>query len=553
MIAKRRSGATLLSYLTPPLAEAGLYKGLGELKALLERYRTADNNSDERADLAEMIADQARDLEIDASDLDALPARLYEMERELIPHGLHVFGGTMPPEQRADLVAAMAEASPELDRADIEARIDANDELGALVHALDGGYVSPAPGGDLLKNPEVLPTGRNLHGFDPFRIPSRFACAQGRDQAEHLLARHIADGGDLPESIAMVLWGTDNLKSEGAQLAQAMALIGAQPRFDDYGRLAGAELIPLAELGRPRIDVVVTLSGVFRDLLPLQTRMLAEAAWLASNADEPVEQNFLRKHSLAHAEAHGCDLETASLRVFSNREGAYGANVNMMIDGGAWSDPDELANMFETHKGYAYGRSGAPVQRRELLESELAQVDLTYQNLESIELGVTDIDQYVDSLGGISKAVAKARGSAAPVYIVDATQHGTKVRTLGEQIDLETRTRMLNPKWYEAMLQSGFEGVRHLEGHVTTTMGWSATTGSVSPWVYQKISETFVLDPEMRARLAALNPKASARVADRLLEACERELWTPDAETLAGLKAASHDLEDRLEGLVPAE
>jgi magnesium chelatase subunit H len=553
MIAKRRSGATLLSYLTPPLAEAGLYQGLGELKALLERYRTADNNSDERADLAEMIADQARDLEIDASDLDALPARLYEMERELIPHGLHVFGGTMPPEQRADLVAAMAEASPELDRADIEARIDANDELGALVHALDGGYVSPAPGGDLLKNPEVLPTGRNLHGFDPFRIPSRFACAQGRDQAEHLLARHIADGGDLPESIAMVLWGTDNLKSEGAQLAQAMALIGAQPRFDDYGRLAGAELIPLAELGRPRIDVVVTLSGVFRDLLPLQTRMLAEAAWLASNADEPVEQNFLRKHSLAHAEAHGCDLETASLRVFSNREGAYGANVNMMIDGGAWSDPDELANMFETHKGYAYGRSGAPVQRRELLESELAQVDLTYQNLESIELGVTDIDQYVDSLGGISKAVAKARGSAAPVYIVDATQHGTKVRTLGEQIDLETRTRMLNPKWYEAMLQSGFEGVRHLEGHVTTTMGWSATTGSVSPWVYQKISETFVLDPEMRARLAALNPKASARVADRLLEACERELWTPDAETLAGLKAASHDLEDRLEGLVPAE
>jgi magnesium chelatase subunit H len=556
MIAKRRSGATLLSYLTPPLAEAGLYKGLGELKALLERYRTTASDSDERADLADMadmIADQARDLEIDASDLDMLPGRLYEMERELIPHGLHVFGGKMPPEQRADLVAAMAEASPDLDRADIEARIDANDELGALVHALDGGYVSPAPGGDLLKNPEVLPTGRNLHGFDPFRIPSRFACMQGRDQAERLLARHVADGSALPESIAMVLWGTDNLKSEGAQLAQAMALIGAQPRFDDYGRLAGAELIPLAELGRPRIDVVVTLSGIFRDLLPLQTRMLAEAAWLASNADEPVEQNFIRKHSLTHAEAHGCDLETASLRVFSNREGAYGANVNMMIDGGAWSDPDELANMFETHKGYAYGRSGAPVQRRELLESELAQVDLTYQNLESIELGVTDIDQYVDSLGGMSKAVAKARGSAAPVYIVDATQHGTKVRTLGEQIDLETRTRMLNPKWYEAMLQSGFEGVRHLEGHVTTTMGWSATTGSVSPWVYQKISETFVLDPEMRARLASLNPKASARVADRLLEACERELWSPDAETLAGLKAASNDLEDRLEGLVPAE
>jgi magnesium chelatase subunit H len=405
----------------------------------------------------------------------------------------------------------------------------------------------------LLKNPEVLPTGRNIHGFDPFRIPSKFACIQGRVQADQLLARHCADGGKLPESIAMVLWGTDNLKSEGAQIAQALALIGAQPRFDDYGRLAGAELIPLAELGRPRIDVVVTMSGIFRDLLPLQTRMIAEATYLATLAEEAPEQNFVRKHSLAHQALHGCDLETAALRVFSNAQGAYGANVNMMIDGGTWDDPEELANMFEQKKGFAYGRNGVPVEQRKLFESELAGVELTYQNLESVEVGVTDVDHYVDGLGGMSRAVEKARGSAAPVYIVDATQGETKVRTLGEQIDLETHTRMLNPNWYEGMLKHGFEGVRYLELHVTNTMGWSATTGKVEPWVYQKISETFVLDPEMRARLAELNPKSSARVADRLLEACERQLWTPDAETLAGLRAASNDLEDRLEGLVPAE
>jgi len=210
--------------------------------------------------------------------------------------------------------------------------------------------------------------------------------------------------------------------------------------------------------------------------------------------------------------------------------------------------------MFETHKGYAYGRSGEPTQQRTLFESELAGVELTYQNLESVELGITDIDHYVDGLGGMSKAVEKARGSTAPVYIVDATQGGVaKVRTLGEQIDLETRTRMLNPKWHEGMLKHGFEGVREIEHHVTNTMGWSATTGTVSPWVYQKISETFVLDDAMRARLAELNPKSSARVADRLLEACERQLWTPDAATLAALRDASDDLEDRLEGLVAAE
>ncbi len=552
IIAKRRSGATLVSYLTPPLAEAGLYQGLGDLKALLERFRISDDKV-EQGELEILIRDHCDDLDIEAGDLESLSGRLYEIERELIPHGLHIFGGKLPSEQLDGLVDAISEASPELDREEIAERVDSNDELCALIHALDGGYVEPAPGGDILHNPEVLPTGRNIHGFDPFRIPSKFAVEQGRAQAEQLIERHLADGGKLPESIAMVLWGTDNLKSEGSQIAQALALIGARPRFDDYGRLAGAELIPLEKLGRPRIDVVATLSGIFRDLLPLQTRMIAEATYLATIADEPVEQNFIRKHSLAHQAQHGCDLETASLRVFSNRQGAYGANVNQMIDGGAWSDPEELANMFETHKGYAYGRDGVPAQHRELLESELAGVDLTYQNLESVELGVTDIDHYVDGLGGMSKAVEKARGDAAPVYVVDATQGDTKVRTLGEQIDLETRTRMLNPKWYKGMLDHGFEGVRHLEGHVTNTMGWSATTGTVSPWVYQKISETFVLDDAMRARLAELNPKSSARVADRLLEACERELWEPDAETLAALRAASDDLEDRLEGLVAAE
>ena len=552
MIAKRRSGATLVSYLTPPLAEAGLNKGLGDLKALVERHRTS-NDKAERAELEIMIGDSCAELEIELGDVETLSARLYDIERELIPEGLHVFGSEMSGAAREALADAMIAATPALDREELLASIDANDELGALIQALDGHFVKPAPGGDILHNPEVLPTGRNLHGFDPFRIPSRFACKQGAAQAEQLIERHRQSGGALPESIAMVLWGTDNLKSEGSQIAQAMALLGARPRFDDYGRLAGAELIPLEELGRPRIDVVVTLSGIFRDLLPLQARMIAEATWLATMADEPLESNFVRKHSLAHQAAHDCDLETASLRVFSNAEGAYGANVNMMIDGSSWDDPEELAEMFETHKGYAYGRKGEPVQHRKLLESELAKVDLTYQNLESVELGVTDIDHYVDGLGGMSIAVEKARGEAAPVYIVDATQSGTKVRTLGEQIDLETHTRMLNPKWYEGMLKHGFEGVRHIEGHVTNTMGWSATTGSVSPWVYQKISETFVLDDAMRARLASLNPKSSARVAERLLEATERDLWSPDEETLAALKAASNDLEDRLEGLVPAE
>ena len=270
-------------------------------------------------------------------------------------------------------------------------------------------------------------------------------------------------------------------------------------------------------------------------------------------SEEPLDMNFVRKHSLSHQAAHQCDFETASLRVFSNAEGAYGANVNQLIDGGVWADPDELANAFETQKGFAYGVKGEPVARRALLRSALADVELSYQNLESVEVGITDLDQYFDGLGGINRSITRARGSEAPVYIVDATQGKTKVRTLSEQIGHETQTRTLNPKWFEGMLKHGYEGVRQIEGHVTNTMGWSATTGQVDPWVYQKISETFVLDKEMRERLSKLNPKSSARVANRLIEACERRLWEPDDETLDALHEASNDLEDRLEGVIPAE
>jgi len=573
VLAKRRSGATLVSYLTPALTQAGVYKGLADLKASVERWRSTPAGDPDAALLAELIETQAEALDLDGRDVAALATRLYEIERELIPQGLHVAGRAATREERIDMIVASAESRGEplatatatalvdgtlridtpllRDMAALDRALATNHELDGIVRALSGRYVTPVAGGDLLRSPDILPTGRNIHGFDPFRLPSAFAVQDGAAQAQRLLDRSLADTDHLPETVAMVLWGTDNLKSEGAQIAQALALMGARPRFDSYNRLAGAELVPLDELGRPRIDVIATLSGVFRDLLPLQTRMLAEAALLASAADEPVELNFIRKHSLAHQAQHGCDLDTAALRVFSNAEGAYGANVNLMIDDGSWSDPNELADSFERQKGFAYGVKGAPVRQAAILASALKTVDCAYQNIESVELGITAIDQYVDALGGISRAVTRAKGGeAAPVYIGDQTQGAGKVRSLAEQVALETRTRMLNPVWTEGLLRHGYEGVRAIEGHLTTTLGWSATTGEVDPWVYQRTAETYVLDAAMRERLAALNPKAAARVAGRLIEASERNFWTPDAATLAALHAASDELEDRLEGIV---
>ena len=591
-IAKRRAAATLVSYMTPPVAQAGLYRGLLELKESIERWRGLAPEADaERLRLESTI--QAQAVEVDMADAEPaweedasarileLLATIRECERTLIPFGLHVVGVAVTEEERRQYLLAMSGetgneaavralvegATPEealaagAIAADDENRVlyqtlavadrhlSADREMEGLLRALDGRFTRPAPGGDLARNPEVLPTGRNVHGFDPYRIPSAFAVADGARQAERILATHMEQGNRFPDSIAIVLWGTDNLKSEGGPIGQVLALIGARPRFDSYGRLCGAALVPLETLGRPRIDVVVTLSGIFRDLLPHQTRLLAEAAFLAASADEPLEQNYVRRNALCYQAQLGCDLETAALRVFSNADGAYGSNVNLLVDGGTWQVEDELAEVYTRRKSFAYGRSGKAMRQQDLLENVLGNVQLAYQNLESVELGVTTIDHYFDTLGGIGRAVRRAKGAHVPVYIGDQTRGEGTVRTLGAQVALESRARMLNPKWYESMLDHGAEGVRHIEAHITNTVGWSATTGQVEPWVYKQISQTYVLDPEMRARLARLNPKASARLANRLLEAHERDYWTPDPEMLDALREAGDELEDRLEGL----
>ena len=603
LIAKRRAASTLISYLTPPVTHSDLYRHLVDLRAAIDhwRQRPADIEQDVEQEMIDTVLALAAQCELCDEGVEWAPDQwaekvlavrdqLDEIEQALIPFGLHVVGEPLNGDDRNEMLLAMAESggASDIDATAFTRAIESVDadsldallkdampdgvedktatmtatlleaaavlgedhELRAILRALDGRFIQPVKGGDVLRAPEILPTGRNLHGFDPFRLPASFAHSEGRRQAEQLLARHQSESGALPESVALVLWGTDNLKTEGVSIAQALALLGAEPRQDSYGRVVGARLLPLEQLGRPRIDVLVTLSGIFRDLLPMQTQLLAEASWLAATADEDVEHNFVRKHVLAYQEEHGCDLEQAALRVFSNAEGAYGSNVNLMLDSGRWEDEDELADCYTQRKGFAYDRHGKVSQQSALLNRVLEDVDLAYQNLDSVELGVTTVDHYFGTLGGISRAVKRARGERVPVYIADHTSGGTgRVRTLNEQVALETRTRLLNPKWYESMLDHGYEGVRQIEAHITNTMGWSATTGDVAPWVYQQLSETFVLDEDMRRRLAELNPVSAARLANRLIEAQEREYWGADDESIDALKRAGEDLEDFLEGI----
>jgi len=425
-----------------------------------------------------------------------------------------------------------------------------NREIEAVTSALSGAYIPPSPGNDLVRNPSIVPTGRNIHSLDPYSIPTPFARKAGERSAEELLKQYSRITGNLPESIALILWGTDNLKSDGEGVAQALALLGAKTRTDELGKISDVELIPLAELGRPRIDIVVTVSGIFRDLLSHQVRLLDRAVRLAAAADEPESMNFVRKHVLQQTEELHISVDEAAGRIYSNAPGNYGSNVNHLIESSTWEEETQLADAFVNRKSFAFTPDGEWQESPEILRSALKNVTLTFQNIDSFEIGLSDIDHYYEYLGGVSKSV-EVLSSSKPMVMVGDTGgfgKGQKIRSLDSMVALEARTKLLNPKWYDAMLEHGYEGVREIEAHLTNTYGWSATASAVRDWTYQQFTETFLQDREMLERLASLNPNATMSMTRRLLEANSRGFWEADEGTIEQLQELYEELETRIEG-----
>ncbi|NCC33693.1 MAG: magnesium chelatase subunit H, partial [Chloroflexia bacterium] len=407
---------------------------------------------------------------------------------------------------------------------------------------------------DIVRDPSVVPTGRNVYSLDPARAPTAQAVEKAERLTNELLARAVADTGAPPESVAVVLWGSDNLKSDCEGVAQVLALMGARPVPDELGNISDVTLIPLSELGRPRVDVVVTVSGIFRDLLGHQMRLIDKAARLAACADEPLEGNAVRRHALATAAELGLPLEEAATRVFANAPGSYGAHINHMVESGSWEDDEQLSETFLSRKGFTMGKGGEWNDSRPLLEKALANVQVTFQNVDSFEVGISDIDTYYESLGGVTKSIEHLRGERPSILVSDAVSTGAnRVGSLDQMVRLETRAKLLNPKWYEAMLAHGYEGAREIEARLNNTYGWSATTNAVEGWVYQGVAETYALDDEMRERLAKLNPHAAAGMVRRLLEANGRGFWDADEATIERLRTLYEDLEDQLEGIGVAQ
>jgi cobaltochelatase CobN len=438
---------------------------------------------------------------------------------------------------------AVDEVVPRLERT--------TDELDATLHALEGGYVPAGPSGSPLRGlVNVLPTGRNFYSVDPRAVPSRLAWETGQAMAESLLDRYRADTGEYPRSVGLSVWGTSAMRTSGDDVAEVLALLGVRPLWDDASRrVTGLEPVPMTELGRPRIDVTVRISGFFRDAFPHVVTMLDDAVNMVAALDEPVSDNYVRAHVDADLAAHG-DRRRATTRVFGSKPGAYGAGLLSVIDSRNWRGDADLAEVYAVWGGYAYGRDLDGVAARPDMEAAYRRIAVAAKNVDSREHDIADSDDYFQYHGGMVATVRALTGSAPKAYIGDSTRpESVRTRSLGEETARVFRARVVNPKWLEAMRRHGYKGAFELAATVDYLFGYDATTGVVADWMYEKLAQTYVLDPENREFLEKSNPWALHGIAERLLEAVDRKMWAePDPSLLAELQQAYLDTEGDLEG-----
>jgi cobaltochelatase CobN len=425
------------------------------------------------------------------------------------------------------------------------------DELGNVLHALDGGYVPAGPSGSPLRGLiNVLPTGRNFYSVDPKAIPSMLAWETGQAMAESLLNRYRADYGDWPRSVGLSAWGTSAMRTAGDDIAEILALLGVRPVWDPASRrVTGIEPIALAELGRPRIDVTVRISGFFRDAFPHVVALLDDAVGLVAGLDEPDGDNFVRAHARADA-GEGRTWRQATTRIFGSRPGAYGAGILPLIDSRDWRGDADLAEVYAVWGGFAYGRGLDGAEARADMETAYRRIEIAAKNIDTREHDIADSDDYFQYHGGMIATVRALTGRAPAAYVGDSTNpDATRTRSLTEETARVFRARVVNPRWIAAMRRHGYKGAFEMAATVDYLFGYDATAGVVADWMYEQLAAAYVLDPENQGFMTASNPWALHGITERLLEAADRKLWeAPDPDTLAALQkvylATEGDLED---------
>ncbi len=567
-IAKRRSYATLLSYNSPPYTSAGLYDEYARLEELIEDFRAEKDAA--RADAAKAkIFELAEKLGME-KDIEKIEARIYEYRRSIIPKGLHIIGKRYEANEMKDFVLLLSRydrgeikslhrliaekkglkfeeiaGNPrKMGEIDEEARRIVEEffsgktkeefektlnyckeiaynfsnnaaELENLVKALNGEYIEPSVGGDVIRNPEALPTGRNLYQFDPLRIPTEAAVERGKRAAREMIERHLGRHGRYPESVALVLWGFETAQTFGETVAQIFELLGVE-LIHKTAWEKELKVKSLEELGRPRIDAVITICGFFREMFPNLIELIDKAVRLVSELDEPEELNFVKKHVK--------ELKSL-LRIFGPMATEYGTRMLQLFEDSAWQKESDLANAYISSMCYAYGKDFHGIEARELFEGLLKTVDIVTQTRSSTDYEITDLDHYYEFFGGLSKAVELLKGKKAEMIIVDSTKEIAKVEDVRDSIERGTITRTLNPKWIEEMLKHGFNGVQKIADRIEYLLGLAATTNAVDSRLWDKIAERFVLDERLFNRLREQNVYATRELLERLLEAEKRGYW----------------------------
>ncbi len=424
------------------------------------------------------------------------------------------------------------------------------EELGNLLSGLGGGYVPAGPSGSPTRGlVNVLPTGKNFYSVDPKALPSQLSWEVGRGLADDLLRRHLEQEGRYPETVGIVVWGTAAMRTQGDDVAEILALLGVRPRWNEESRrVVGLEVVPLEELGRPRVDVNVRISGFFRDAFPNLISLMDEAVRTVAALDEPVEMNFVKKHA-DEEKTQGADERRATTRIFGSKPGAYGAGLLPLIDARNWRSDEDLAEVYTVWGGYAYGKGLNGVEAREALAANLRRTEVAVKNVDNREHDLFDSDDYFQYHGGMIAAVRALTGRNPRSYIGDSADPSRpKTRGLEEEARRVFRSRVANPKWISAMQRHGYKGAFELSATVDYLFGYDATANVVEDWMYRDVTRKYVLDEEVKDFMQRSNPWALRAISERLLEAAERGMWAePDPEDLDALKQAYLENEGMLE------
>lgn len=544
------TGEARINLVLSMLRARQLWGGAVALPGLRQALGLGSEEGTTRTDAVEAVARELLS-ELDERDWD--PAAVAEVVAEVLDVPADTDAVERAPDDpdvvdrdavAAVLTFAATEIVPRLART--------TDEIDRTLHALAGGFIPAGPSGSPLRGlVNVLPTGRNFYAVDPRAVPSPLAWETGRAMADSLLARHLADTGEYPRSVGLSAWGTSAMRTSGDDVAEILALLGVTPLWDEASRrVRGVEPIPLTELGRPRVDVTVRISGFFRDAFPHVVDLLDDAIRLVADLDESPADNYVRAHADADASAHG-DRRRATTRIFGSKPGAYGAGLLPLVDSGTWHDDADLAEVYAAWGGFAYGRGLDGRPARDDMTAAYQRISVAVKNTDSLEHDIADSDDYFQYHGGMIATVRALTGRGPRAYIGDSTRpDDVRTRTLGEEMARVVRARVVNPRWIASMRRHGYKGAFELAATVDYLFGYDATTGVVADWMYEAVTAAYVLDEDNQKFLTDANPWALHGIAERLLEAVDRGLWAaPRQDTLDALRevylAAEGDLEGR--------